>query len=159
MVCTSDLAPAPGGGGIPRLSRWNRDQVDRLGRAERRRWATTLTLALESVQGTLQPVWAARLERQSAAFTYMTYRYRGLLAGEHYRQVMSHRAVINAFTRHRRGEIDREGLGRALTIPEREAPFGAAEERYRDVAQVNTPATTGRWSWTAGDIREYPTAH
>lgn len=155
VISVTDTGTGSAGpGAMPPLSSWNAEQRAQIRTAERRRWATVLTLGLEAVRGPLSAGWAARLERQSAAFSFIIYRYRGYLDGPLRRQLLGHRAVVNALTRLRRGEISREALGNEVASTILEEPFGVDEARYRDPRRANVPRNSGRWSWVPGDIAE-----
>ena len=140
------------------LSSWNQQQLELLQNRERQRNSSALTLAMEAECGLLSDRWLGRLEQQTEAFSFMIYRYRGELSGAARRRMLSHREVLNALGRHRRGELPDEGLAEAIRAPASEEPSTPAEGMYRDPARVNEPADTGRYSWTRREVAEDPDA-
>jgi hypothetical protein len=152
------MAQTATGRGVAALSSWNQQQVELLKRRERQRFGSALTLAAEAERGLLSDRWTERLEQQSAGFSFMAYRYRNELSGTARHRVMGHREAINAYTRHRRGEVADSDLAAAIRAPASEEPATASESAYQDPARVNEPAETGRYSWTKREVVEDPDA-
>lgn len=142
---------------IDGLSTWNQEQLRLLQHAERRRWASLLSMSVEALQEDLAPTDMARLERTADAFSFMVYRYRAYLPSGQRRQFMRHRRAINAFSEVRRSACRPEELV-ARMMRRADDPYGTAEARYADSSIANTPTNVGTWSWTGHDVLHNPDA-
>jgi hypothetical protein len=154
----SHSAPLADAFAIPtsKLSKFNQAQLRTLRKAEYRRWASLLASAFNERNGFLTSMDVTRLEERSTAFSFLIYRYRGCLTPDERRVYLKHRQNVNQLS------VDRwERTGsRAVSTTMKEqlhgspdTPFYHEEFAYQRAATVNSPRTSGTWTWDRNIVR------
>jgi len=141
---------------ISKLSKFNQVQLRTLHKAEYRRCASLLASATNERNGFLTNMDVTRLEERSTAFSFLIYRYRGCLTPDERRVYLKHRQNVNQLS------VDRwERTGsRAVSAAMKEqlhgspdASFYHEEFAYQCPSTVNSPRTSGTWTWDRNIVR------